>query len=94
MRRWIEERYPEIERRACQQGSEILWTDEMGIRSAHRPGASWAPIGQTPVVKGTGQRFEPNRIAAVSNTDTLRVRVFQERFTSPLFLDFTRRLTR
>jgi transposase len=94
VRRWIEERYPEIERRAYQQGSEILWTDEMGLRSDHQSGASWAPIGQTPVVKGTGQRFKTNMIAAVSNTGTLRFRVFQERFTGPVFLDFIRRLTR
>ena len=64
------------------------------MRSDHQAGASWAPIGHTPVVKGTGQRFKANMIAAVSNTGTLRFRVFQERFTGPVFLDFIRRLTR
>ena len=50
--------------------------------------------GQTPVVKGTGQRFKTNVLAAVSNTGTLRFRVFDERFTGPVFLDFLKRLVR
>lgn len=94
VRGWLKERYPEIERRAYQQGWEILWADEMGLRSDHQSGSSWAPVGKTPVVKGTGKRFKTNMIAAVSNTGTLRFRVFGERFTGPVFLDFIRRLTR
>jgi transposase len=92
VRAWLEERYPEIEKRARQQRAEILWADEMGLRSDHSTGQTWAPIGQTPVTKGTGKRFKTNMIAAVSNTGTLRFRVFDERFTAPVFLDFLRRL--
>ena len=33
-------------------------------------------------------------IAAISNTGTLRFRVFDERFTGPLFLDFLKRLVK
>ena len=94
VRQWLEERYPEIERRAYRDGAEILWADEMGLRSDHQAGRSWAPQGQTPVVKGTGQRFKTNVLAAVSNTGTLRFRVFDERFTGPVFLDFLKRLVR
>jgi transposase len=78
VRVWLEERYPEIERRARAQGAEILWADEMGLRSDHQTGRSWAPVGQTPVVKGTGKRFKTNVIAAISNNGTLRFRVFGE----------------
>jgi len=94
VRVWLHERYPEIERRARAQGAEILWADEMGLRSDHQTGRSWSPAGQTPVVKGTGKRFKTNVIAAVSNTGTLRFRVFGERFTGPVFLDFIKRLTK
>ena len=86
VRRWLEERYPEIERRARKERAEILWADESGLRSDHTAGRTWAPIGQTPVTKGTGKRFKANMIAAISNTGTLRFRVFEERFTGPLFL--------
>ena len=94
VRAWVGERYPEIERRAYREGAEILWADEMGMRSDHQAGRSWAPVGKTPVVKGTGQRFKTNVIAAISNKGTLRFRVFQERFTGPVFLDFIKRLVR
>ncbi|MCA1680576.1 MAG: IS630 family transposase [Actinobacteria bacterium] len=92
VRRWLEERYPAIERQARKDRAEILWADEMGLRSDHSTGRSWAPVGQTPVTQGTGKRFKTNMIAAVSNTGTLRFRVFDERFTAPVFLDFIKRL--
>ena len=92
VRRWLEERYPDIERRARRDRAEILWADEMGLRSDHQAGRTWAPVGQTPVTKATGKRFKTNMIAAVSNTGTLRFRVFEERFTGPVFLDFLKRL--
>ncbi len=94
VRQWLEERYPEIERRAYRERAEILWADESGLRSDHTAGRTWAPVGQTPVTHGTGKRFKANMIAAVSNTGTLRFRVFDERFTGPVFLDFLKRLIR
>lgn len=92
VRRWLEERYPEIEKRARRERAEILWADESGLRSDHTAGRTWAPVGQTPVTHGTGKRFKANLIAAVSNTGTLRFRVFDQRFTGPVFLDFLKRL--
>jgi transposase len=94
VRRWLEETYPEIVKRARAQRAEILWEDESGLRSDHTAGRSWAPAGKTPVSKGTGKRFKANMIAAVSNTGTLRFRIFEERFTGPVFLDFLKRLVR
>jgi transposase len=94
VRRWLEQTYPAIEKAARRQRAEILWVDESGLRSDHTAGRTWAPIGQTPVTKGTGQRFKANLIAAISNTGTLRFRVFDERFTGPIFLDFLKRLVK
>ena len=94
VRQWLEERYPEIEKRARRERAEILWADESGLRSDHTAGRTWAPVGQTPVRNGTGQRFRANMIAAISNTGTLRFRVFDQKFTGPVFLDFLKRLVR
>ena len=94
VRRWLEVEYPALEKRARRERAEILWADESGLRSDHSAGRTWAPVGQTPVTKGTGKRFKANMIAAISNTGTLRFRVFDERFTGPLFLDFIRRLVK
>jgi transposase len=94
VRRWLEETYPEIVKRARTERAEILWEDESGLRSDHTAGRTWAPVGQTPVTKGTGKRFKANMIAAISNTGTLRFRVFEERFTGPVFLEFLKRLVK
>lgn len=94
VRRWLEVTYPEIVRQARAERAEILWEDESGLRSDHTAGRTWAPVGQTPVTKGTGKRFKANMIAAISNTGTLRFRIFEQRFTGPVFLDFLKRLVR
>lgn len=94
VRRWLEDVYPEIERRARRERARILWADEMGLRSDHAAGRSWSPQGQTPVIEGAGQRFSANVISAISNQGHLQFRVFSERFTTKVFIDFLRRLIR
>jgi hypothetical protein len=66
----------------------------MGVRSDAAAGRSWAPVGQTPVIKGTGKRFRVNMISAVSNAGMLRFRLFTGSFTGAVFIDFLRRLLR
>lgn len=92
--RWLTERYPEIKERAHREKSLILWADEMGLRSDHTAGRSWSPVGQTPLVKGTGQRFGTNVISAISNKGHLQFRVFKEKFVAKVFVDFLGRLIR
>jgi hypothetical protein len=92
--RWLDERYPAIERRAYREKALILWGDEMGLRSDHTAGRSWSPVGQTPVIEGTGQRFGTNVISAISNKGHLSFRVFKEKFVAAVFIDFLHRLTR
>jgi transposase len=94
VRRWLEVDYPQLVKRAYRERAEILWADESGLRSDHTAGRTWAPVGQTPVTTGTGKRFKANLIAAISNTGTLRFRIFDEKFTGPLFLDFLKRLVK
>ena len=79
--RWLEREYPAIEARAKREGARILWADEMGLRSDHAAGRSFAPRGRTPVVGKTGTRFGCNVIQAVSNRGELCFRVFEGSFT-------------
>ena len=92
VRRWLAETYPAIRARAKREGGVVLWLDEMGIRSDAAAGRSWAPIGQTPVIKRTGKRFRVNMISAISNAGMLRFRLFVGSFNGPVFIDFLRRL--
>jgi transposase len=94
VRRWLVETYPAIRARARREGGMVLWLDEMGIRSDAAAGRSWAPVGQTPVIKRTGKRFRVNMISAISNAGRLRFRLFTGSFRGPVFIDFLGRLLR
>jgi len=90
--RWLREEYPAIARQAKRDRATIYWGDEMGLRSDHVAGTSYAPLGQTPIVRATGQRFGCNMISAITNRGHLAFRVFQGKFDGPLFVDFMQRL--
>jgi transposase len=90
--RWLQTAYPALRARAKREGALILWGDEMGLRSDHARGRSYAPKGETPVVAKAGRRFGCNVIQAVGNRGELWFRVFNGRFTQEVFIDFLRRL--
>ena len=94
VRRWLAQDYPAIRAQAKREGGVVVWLDEMGVRSDAGAGRSWAPVGQTPVVKRTGKRFRVNMISAISNAGRLRFRLFTGSFTGAVFIDFLRRLLR
>jgi transposase len=92
VKRWLEHEYPAIARQAKRDGAEIHWGDEMGLKSDHQTGTSWAERGHTPVIRGTGQRFGCNMISTVTNRGTLRFMIYSERFTTSVFITFLKRL--
>jgi transposase len=94
VRRWLSEEYPAIRAQARREGGVVVWLDEMGVRSDAAAGRSWAPIGQTPVVKRTGKRFGVNLLSAISGEGLLRFRLFVGSFAGPVLVDFLRRLLR
>lgn len=89
---WLSETYPDLAREARRDGARIYWGDEMGLRSDHVAGTSYAPLGQTPVIRATGQRFGCNMISAITNRGTLSFMVFHGKFDGVRFVDFLRRL--
>jgi transposase len=73
-------------------GATIWFADEAGIRSDDHAGTTWAPRGQTPVVKSTGARFSVNLVSAVNPQGGLRFAAYEGRFTAEEFIDFCKRL--
>jgi hypothetical protein len=57
-------------------------------------GTSYAPVGHTPVVRATGQRFGCHMISAITNRGALAFMVFEGKFGNPVFIEFMRRLLR
>jgi transposase len=90
--RWLDEDYPSIVKEAKREKATIYWGDEMGLRSDHISGTCFVPMGQTPVVRATGQRFGCNMISAITNRGALAFMVFEGKFQNPVFIEFMKRL--
>lgn len=90
--RWLEEEFPAIKRAAARCKGEIWFGDEAGIRSDYHSGTTWAPKGETPVVKTTGARFGFNMISAVSPKGMLRFMVVEGTVGANQFIEFIKRL--
>jgi transposase len=92
IRQWLAHDYPAIAKAAQRETATIYWGDEMGMRSDHVDGKSFAPLGHTPVVRATGQRFGASMISAITNRGALAFMVFHGKFESGRFVDFMKRL--
>jgi transposase len=46
-RKWMEETFPAIKKRAETEGAKIFFADEAGCRTDHHSGRTWSPVGQT-----------------------------------------------
>ena len=73
-------------------GATIYFLDEAGVRSDYHAGTTWAPVGQTPVVAATGDRFGINLISAVAAKGKLRFAAYDGNLNGSVFIDFCRRL--
>jgi transposase len=90
--RWKAEIYPQLRAEAAQVDATIYFADEAGVRSDYHAGTTWAPVGHTPVVTTTGDRFAVNLISAVTAKGKLRFAAYDGHLNGPVFIDFCRRL--
>lgn len=89
---WLKKEFPAIKKKAKKEKAVIYFGDETGMRSDHQAGRSYAPAGQTPIIKKTGQRFSLNMISAISNRGHLQFMIIDGRFNSEVFEIFLRQL--
>jgi len=89
---WRSKEFPALARRAKRENASIFFADESGIRSDYHAGTSWAPKGETPVVKATGARFSMNLISAINNQGHFRFMTVDGNVTARDFRDFLKRL--
>ena len=89
---WLEETYPEIERRAKQEDGEIHWGDETGVRSTCQHSRGYARPGQTPELIVPGSRFSVNMISTITNQGKVRWMIYTGKMNAALFIAFLTRL--
>lgn len=89
VRKWLDEEYPHIERRALNEGAEIHWGDETAVMNTDVRGRSYSPRGQTPttcVVAGKREKF--SMISTVTNRGKCRWMIIDGAFNSDRLIEF------
>jgi transposase len=89
---WLREEYPAIQKEAKAVKATIYFGDEAGVRSDYHSGTTWAPKGQTPVVRTTGARHSLNLVSAVSAKGAMRFMTVKGKLTTDRFIEFLERL--
>lgn len=89
---WLDQTYPEIERRATQEGGEIHWGDETGVRSTCQHSRGYAPAGDTPELTVPGTRFSVNMISTITAQGKVRWMICEGKMNAALFIVFLTRL--
>jgi transposase len=89
---WLQEEYPAIQKEAKKVKATIYFGDEAGVRSDYHSGTTWAPKGQTPVIRTTGARHSLNLVSAVSAKGSMRFMTVKGKLTTDRFIEFLGRL--
>lgn len=92
VRHWHEETWPGIRTKAKAEGGEILFADQVGIRSDQVTGRTLGEKGRTPVVRRTGNRFSVNAMSAISTKGRMHFMVFPGTFDAAVMCRFLDRL--
>jgi transposase len=91
---WLDEAYPQIARRAKDEGAEIQWGDETGLRSDDVRGRSYAPAGKTPEIRVPNKREGLSVMSTVTNRGKVRWKVFEGAMNADILIDFMKRLVK
>jgi len=94
VKRWIDEEYPALQKRAKADGAEIYWGDETGFRSDDVTGRGFSPKGKTPIRRAKATPEKINMISAVTNRGTARFMFYTGRMHADRLIDFLKRLVR
>ena len=92
VKEWLDTTYPSIKERAKEEGAEIHWGDETGIRNNCQHGRSYAPKGRTPIRKGMAKKISLNMISTVTNKGKVRFMTYQGGMDAKRFISFLKRL--
>lgn len=88
IKKWLDEEYPAIARRAKSEDGEIQWGDETALTNTDVRGRSYAPKGQTPVTAAPGTRQKLSMISTVTNQGKVRWMIIDGNFDAKKLIEF------
>lgn len=89
---WKEKTFPQIQARAKKEGAAIFFADEASVRTNYHAGTTWAPVGKTPVVAGSGRTRSISMVSAVSPRGELHFQVHETGIRQEEYLEFCKML--
>ncbi|MFF4084142.1 IS630 family transposase [Streptomyces sp. NPDC001777] len=92
VRVWHGETWPAIRAKAKAENAEVLFGDQVGVRSGQATGRTWGAEDATPIVCRTGNRFSVNAMSAISTKGQMHFMVFAESFDAKVMCRFLDRL--
>lgn len=92
VQKWLEEEYPAIEKQAKNEGAEVHWADEAGLKSHDHRGRGFAPKGKTPIRMHNPSYEKINMISSVTNQGKLRFMCYEGSFDYRVFHRFLKAL--
>lgn len=92
VQKWLEQEYPSIKNRAKEEGAEIQWGDETGVRNSNQHGRSYAPKGKTPIKKSMAKRFSVNMISTVTNKGKVEFMIYSGSMNAGRLIEFMKQL--
>lgn len=90
--RFLNVKFPKIQRLADKRGADIGFQDESGVGVMTRSGRTWGLRGHTPVVKVSMKRGGYNVLSVVTAQGTLRYSVKEGPIDSSAFIEFLKQL--
>lgn len=94
LKRFLEQTFPGLRAQARRSGAVIFFVDEAAVRSDAHRGTTWGKVGQTPVVRDSGDRFGLRLISAVSPRGDMKFASFEGAMNGEKFVSFLQKLRR
>jgi transposase len=92
LEKYLKLKFPKLRALAKKLGAVIYFIDEASVRADAHRGTTWGKIGQTPIVKDSGQRFSIKMLSAVSPRGDMKFRTFKGGMNGVRFAAFLKEL--
>lgn len=88
VRKWLNEEWPKIKAHCRRWQALLYFQDEAGVSLIPVMGKTWAPKGNTPIVKVTGKRGGLCVTSAISPTGKMIFRIEKKRINADVHIEF------
>jgi transposase len=90
---WIKSEWPRIQRWASKNRAILYFEDESGVSLAPIIGKTWAPKGETPIIRVSGKRGGVLAMSAISPTGRMCFKLERRRINTDVMIEFLQQIS-